>query len=349
MAEESPGDKTEAPSSRRLERAREDGDVPLSPELPALAVLVAAAVMLSMAAPGLGTLLVRRLGTMVEQAHLLDPTAALLAAAVLAATIAAPFLLATIGASAVATLLQTEFLLNTKVLKPDFTRLSPVKGLSRVFGLAALGNAAKSVIKVAVVGTTGWIVMADALPALEHAADWTAVALAAHATDLILRVMIAMLVAQALISVADILITRIRYVRRLRMNREDLRQEAKEMDGDPHVKARMRSIRLHRARRRMLAQVPKATVVITNPTHYAVALVYARDSDAAPRIVAKGVDSMAARIREAAANSGVPIVANPPLARALYPHQLDRAIPAEFFQPVAEIIAYVWRLRGRPA
>jgi len=350
VAEEtSPGDKTEPPSTRRLERAREDGDVPLSPELPALAVLAAAAVMLAMAAPGLATLLVRRLGSMVEQVHELDPTAALMAAVKLAAIMAAPFLLAAIGASALATLLQTEFLLNGKVLKPDFARLSLVQGLSRVFGLAALGNAAKSVVKVAVVGTAGWIIMADALPALEHAADWTAAALAAHATDLVLRVMIAMLVAQALISVADILITRIRYVRRLRMSREDLRQEAKEMDGDPLVKGRMRQIRLQRARRRMLAQVPKATVVITNPTHYAVALAYARDSDAAPRIVAKGVDSMAARIREAAADSGVPIVANPPLARALYPHKLDGAIPAEFFQPVAEIIAYVWRLRSRPA
>ncbi len=349
MAEESgPGDKTEAPSQRRLDRAREDGDVPLSPELPALAVMAAAAVMLAMAAPGLGTLLVRRLGTMVEQAHQLDPVAALKAAVTLAAAMAAPFLVATIAASALATLLQTEFLLNGKALKPDFGRLSPVKGLGRVFGVTALGNAAKSVVKVVVVGLAGWFVMASALPALEHAADWTAAALAAHATSLVLRVMIAMLIVQALISVADILITRFRYTRRLRMSREDLRQEAKEMDGDPHVKARMRSIRLQRARRRMMAEVPKATVVITNPTHYAVALAYARDSDAAPRIVAKGVDSMAARIREIAAENGVPIVANPPLARALYPHELERAIPAEFFQPVAEIIAYVWRLRSRP-
>ncbi len=332
MAEESgPGDKTEAPSQRRLDRAREDGDVPLSPELPALAVLAAAAVMLAMAAPGLGTVLVRRLGTMVEQAHHLDPISALKAAVTLAAAMAAPFLVATIAASALATLLQTEFLLNGKALKPNFGRLSPVKGLGRVFGVTALGNAAKSVVKVVVVGLAGWFVMASALPALEHAADWTAAALAAHATSLVLRVMIAMLIVQALISVADILITRFRYTRRLRMSREDLRQEAKEVDGDPHVKARMRSIRLQRARRRMMAEVPKATVVITNPTHYAVALAYARDSDAAPRIVAKGVDSMAARIREIAAENGVPIVANPPLARALYPHELERAIPAEFF------------------
>jgi flagellar biosynthetic protein FlhB len=283
---------------------------------------------------------------MVEQAHALDPHAALKSALALAAATAAPFLLAAIAASALATLLQTGLQMNTKAITPDPARLSPVRGLKRVFGIAALGNAAKSVVKVLVVGTAGWMVLSAALPALEHAADWTAAALAAEATMLVLRVMVAMLVAQALIAVADILVTRIRHFRRLRMTRQELRDEAKEMDGDPHVKARMRRIRLQRARRRMLAEVPKATVVITNPTHYAVALAYARDSDGAPRIVAKGVDSMAARIREMAAEHGVPVVANPPLARALYPHELDRAIPAEFFQPVAEIIAYVWRLKG---
>jgi flagellar biosynthetic protein FlhB len=156
-----------------------------------------------------------------------------------------------------------------------------------------------------------------------------------------------MLVAQGLIATADLLFTRIRHWRSLRMSRQDQRDESKEQEGDPHVKARLRSIRMQRARRRMMASVPKATVVITNPTHYAVALAYSRDSDAAPRIVAKGVDAMAARIREVATQNGVPLVANPPLARALYPHEIDKPIPAEFFQPVAEIIAYVWKLRGR--
>jgi len=133
----------------------------------------------------------------------------------------------------------------------------------------------------------------------------------------------------------------------LRMSRQDLRDEQKETDGDPKIKARIRQIRMQRARKRMMAAVPNATVVITNPTHYAVALAYDRAKNAAPRVVAKGVDSMAARIREVAEASRVPLVANPPLARALYQVEVDRDIPAEHYQAVAEIIAYVWRLGQR--
>ena len=130
------------------------------------------------------------------------------------------------------------------------------------------------------------------------------------------------------------------------MSREDLRQEAKEADGDPKVKGRLRQLRQARAKRRMLAQVAQATVVVTNPTHYAVALRYERGKAAAPRIVAKGVDEVAARIREAATKASVPLVPNPPLARALHGLPVDAEVPAEHFKAVAEIIAYVWRLRG---
>ena len=131
------------------------------------------------------------------------------------------------------------------------------------------------------------------------------------------------------------------------MSHHDIMEEQKETEGDPRVKARLRQIRMFRARKRMLAAVPKATVVITNPTHYAVALTYDRAKHAAPRVVAKGVDSLAARIRNAAEANGVPVVANPPLARALYRIEVDADIPAEHYQAVAEIIAYVLRL-GSP-
>jgi flagellar biosynthetic protein FlhB len=131
------------------------------------------------------------------------------------------------------------------------------------------------------------------------------------------------------------------------MSKEDVREELREMEGDPRIKARIKQIRTQRARRRMLAAVPKATVVITNPTHYAVALAYDRARNAAPTVVAKGVDSLAARIREVAEAHKVPLVANPPLAHALYRVEVDTEIPAEHYQAVAEIIAYVWRLGQR--
>ena len=153
--------------------------------------------------------------------------------------------------------------------------------------------------------------------------------------------------ALAVVAGADVVWVRWQHLRQLRMSREDLRQETRESEGDPHVKGRLRRLRESRARRRMLAEVPKAAVVVTNPTHYAVALAYEQGQAAAPRIVAKGVDAMAARIREAAAEHGVPLVPNPPLARALWRLEVDTEIPAEHWQAVAEIIAYVWRLRGR--
>ena len=131
------------------------------------------------------------------------------------------------------------------------------------------------------------------------------------------------------------------------MSRQEIKQELRESEGDPKIKARIRQIRQARARRRMLAAVPKAAVVITNPTHYAVALAYERGSKAAPRVVAKGVDSVAARIREVAQAARVPLVANPPLARALYPIELDQEIPAELYRAVAAVIAYIWRLDHR--
>jgi flagellar biosynthetic protein FlhB len=131
------------------------------------------------------------------------------------------------------------------------------------------------------------------------------------------------------------------------MTRQELREEVKESEGDPMIKGRIRSLRMARARRRMMAAVPKAAVVITNPTHYAVALAYDENSQAAPKVVAKGAEAVAARIRALAEESGVPLVSNPPLARALFKLELDTEIPAEHYQAVAEIIAYVWRLRGR--
>jgi flagellar biosynthetic protein FlhB len=157
------------------------------------------------------------------------------------------------------------------------------------------------------------------------------------------------LAAQAVIAAGDFFWVSLRHSRMLRMSRLDILEEQKETEGDPRVRARLRQIRMFRARKRMLAAVPKATVVITNPTHYAVALAYDREKHAAPRVVAKGVDTLAARIREVAEEHRVPVVANPPLARALYRVELDKDIPAEHYQAVAEIIAYVWRLGARYA
>jgi flagellar biosynthetic protein FlhB len=162
-----------------------------------------------------------------------------------------------------------------------------------------------------------------------------------------MNLFIAAMIAFAGIAVLDYLVVRFRHLHKLRMTRQELREEVKESEGDPMIKGRIRSLRMVRARRRMMAAVPKAAVVITNPTHFAVALAYDENSQAAPKVVAKGAEAVAARIRALAEESNVPLVSNPPLARALFKLELDTEIPAEHYQAVAEIIAYVWRLRGR--
>ena len=203
--------------------------------------------------------------------------------------------------------------------------------------------------KVAVIGIVLWRVMLADLPVLMLAPFGDPSQLLARAAGPVLHVLLVVLAAQAAIAVLDYVWVMLRHVRGLRMSRHDIQEEQKETEGDPRVKARLRQIRTIRARRRMLAAVPKATVVITNPTHYAVALAYDRAKHAAPRVVAKGVDSLAARIREVAEANRVPVVANPPLARALYRVEVDADIPAEHYQAVAEIIAYVWRLGAAAA
>jgi flagellar biosynthetic protein FlhB len=349
MAEAQDDDKTEPATPRRLQRAREDGQVAVSRELTTFAGL--AAVTLTLMVAGSDTLqsLIQRLSIFLARSHELVPAGPtvyrLAGSAWLNA--AAPFVLAALVAGAGAVLLQTRFLLNAKALRVDFARLNPRSGLKRLLGPEALIEAGKSVAKISVLGIVLWRVVLSDLPSLLMAPYGDPHQLLGRAVSPVLHVIMVVLIAQAVIAAIDFLWVSLRHARGLRMSRQDIIDEQKESEGDPRIKARIRQIRMARARRRMLAAVPKATVVITNPTHYAVALVYDRAKHAAPRVVAKGVDTLAARIREVAAENRVPVVANPPLARALYQVELDADIPAEHFQAVAEIIAYVWRL-GRP-
>jgi flagellar biosynthetic protein FlhB len=284
---------------------------------------------------------------MLAQAHATDPLAALRAASLAGLAAAAPFALAALLAGAASVLLQTGFLINANALQPDFARLSPLAGLRRVFGATTLIDTGKGLLKVFAAGAVLVMVLQGALPGLRTAMFWTAAGLLDHTVRLLLHVLLAVLAVQGAVTLLDVVRTQLKHAGDLRMSREDIRQEARDTEGDPQVKARLRQLRQQRSRQRMMAAVPKATVVVTNPTHYAIALIYDRSAGGAPRVVAKGVDTVAARIRAVAEENMVPMVANPPLARALYRVELDAEIPAEHFQAVAEIIAYIWRLRSR--
>jgi flagellar biosynthetic protein FlhB len=261
----------------------------------------------------------------------------------------APVAAAAAGGYAAATLLQTNFLLHGGALQPDLSRISPLAGFKRLFAMQALVQLLKSLAKLGVFAVCLWVGIRRALPTLPTLTLTQPQTLHRALLHAIGTMAMTMLGAQAAIAAADVLWERMSLARKLRMSRQEQKDEHKESDGNPQVKARLRQLARSRARKRMMTAVPKAAVVITNPTHFAVALAYERGTKGAPRLVAKGADEVAERIREIAREHRVPVVANPPLARALFRIEIDTEIPSEHFKAVAEIIAYVWRMRAKVA
>jgi flagellar biosynthetic protein FlhB len=337
-------DRSEAATPRRIDRARDQGQVALSREAVGFGALLLGSLAGLFALPPLGLELLKAMRALLERSHALGMSegAAVLGwpAAKLIGTVAAPV---AIGATA-ATLVQTRGLVSATPLTPRLDKINPLAGLKRLASAESLAEFLRSLLKLALVCTALWFAMGD-LDALQAALHMPAGAVLEAASRAVLRLMGAALAAFAAIALLDLLWVRFRHLQMLRMTRQELRDEAKESEGDPQLRARRRQIGESRARSRMMAEVPRAAVVITNPTHYAVALAYA-GGEAAPKVVAKGMDEMAARIRAAAEAARVPLVSNPPLARALHRLALGAEIPAEHYQAVAEIIAFVWRRRA---
>ena len=341
-------DRTEAPTARRMQKARDEGQAPVSREAVLLAGLGAIALSFMLLDGIAGRSLVRSLSVLLTQTRV-EPAALFREAGFTFLAAIAPFVLpAALGAVA-ATLAQTRLALRAKALHPDLSRLSPAKGLKRMFGSESLVETAKAIAKLLIVGGAIYYVLRQELPRLALLTGAPLTLLPGMLASVSIRLFLAAALAQIAIAAADVFWLWRQHLRQMRMSRTDIKDEQKETDGDPQIKMRIRRIRMRRARQRMMAEVPKATVVITNPTHYAVALTYDSEKSSVPILVAKGVDSMAARIRETATQHGVPIVANPPLARTLHQLPLNSQIPPELYKTVAELIAYVWRLNGRRA
>jgi flagellar biosynthetic protein FlhB len=344
--EESGQDKTEEATARRIEKAREEGQIVMSREVVGFVALGAALVGMMFGLPPLGYELMRGMRGVLENGHQLQ--VGLVATEMMRLGLLAVLpvmVMAMIGAIAGA-MLQSRGLVSAKGLKPQFSRLNPASGIKRLLGPEGGIEFLRTLIKLGVVGAALWWALGDPreLRAALSLGPGDLLRLMVSAS---MNLFIAAMIAFAGIAVLDYLVVRFRHLHKLRMTRQELREEVKESEGDPMIKGRIRSLRMARARRRMMAAVPKAAVVITNPTHYAIALAYDENSQAAPKVVAKGAEAVAARIRALAEESNVPLVSNPPLARALFKLELDTEIPAEHYQAVAEIIAYVWRLRGR--
>ncbi len=342
-------DRTEAPTARRLQRAQDEGEVPVSREAVLLAGLAATTVTLLLLNQGIGLNLVRSLSLILGHPglKLSEPIALYHEIAVGLISAIAPIVLPVAAAAVAATLAQTRFALRSSALHADFSRLSPRTGLRRMLGSQSLVELAKSLAKLLIIGGAISGVLVSVWPRLQMLPYAPLGLLPGLLMSVVIRLLLAVVLAQTVIAGADMFWLWRQHLRQLRMSRTDIKDETKETEGDPAIKMRLRRLRMRRARQRMLAAVPTATVVVTNPEHYAVALTYDTRKSSVPRLVAKGVDTLAARIRETAREHGVPIVANPPLARTLHELPLGSPIPPELYKVVAELIAYVWRLRGR--
>lgn len=348
--DQSAEDRTETATQKHVDQARDAGNVPVSREVTALASLGAVVVILSYQMPEMAQHAIPTLRGFISRAAdkaLLGEAGFRLAAGGLAGLIVPALLAAAVG-GAVAVLLQTNFLVHLGALEPKMSRVNPFAGLKRIFGPSGYVEFVKSVVKLSFVAAAIWMAIAGDLPGLLRLSFQNTHALLAIIIRLSYKILVVGLSVQAAVAAIDVGWVRFRYARNLRMSKQDIRDEAKDTEGNPQVKAKIRRIGIVRARQRMMSKVPTATVVITNPTHYAVALLYDRTVNPAPRIVAKGADEVAARIREVAQLHNVPMVANAPLARALYRLELDAEIPAEHYKAVAEVIAFVWRLRRSP-
>lgn len=347
-------DRTEEPSQRRLEQARERGQVAASREPGHVLLLGSGLVLLLWAGPWSADRLARALRSLLAAAGApaegdLPGSAELLSALGQASFVLLAWLLALFMAALAGPFLQGAIVWSTHPLFPKLERISPVAGIKRIFALSTLVEFAKGLLKLAIVAGVTFVVLRPLPSEVGRLVDLGPVELSRRLVDLAARLGGWVLAIVSLLAIVDSVWQRFDHRRRLRMTRQELKEELRESEGDPIVKQRLRQLRLERARRRMMAEVPKATVVVTNPTHYAVALRYDAARTPAPKVVAKGVDSLALAIRDLARRHGVPVVENPPLARALYAAlEPGDTIRPEHYKAVAELVAYVLRL-GRPA
>jgi flagellar biosynthetic protein FlhB len=351
MADENDSsDKTEHPTQKRLDDAHDRGDVAKSQEINTWFVIAGGTLVLSTFSGSIGGGIMVPLRNLIANSwmiHADGPGLLQLAQSlgyVLMATLGVPFLMLALAAIA-GNMIQHRLVWSGESLKPKFSKISPGAGAKRIFGKQAAANFGKGVFKVVALGAVMTAVLWPERHRLEAFVRFDPAALLGATTGLTVHLMTAVVAMLAAVAIADYLFQYRQWFERQKMSLQEMKEEFKQSEGDPHVKGRIRQLRQARMKKRMMAAVPKASVVITNPTHYSVALSYERGMSA-PVCVAKGVDTIALKIREVAGQHDIPIVENVPLARALYATvDIDDEIPVEHYHAVAEIIGYVMGLR----
>ena len=353
MAEDSDdSQKTEEPSWRKLDEARQKGQVPQSREVTSWFVIFGAAISLFIFAPGIGLAIRHTMTRFIEQAPVMhiDGTggAAIFASLAEVARAVVPPLALMMVAGIAGVVLQTGLLFAPDKLSFDIGHLSPLTGVKRMVSVRSFVEFLKGLLKMTIVGAVATYLLMPEVARLPLLPSMGVAAMAQEMQTLTVRLAIGVIAVLTAIAIADYTYQRISFRNSMRMSKQEMKEEYKQMEGNPFIKSKLRQIRTERARRRMMAAVPTASVVVTNPTHFAVALQYELNAAGAPRVVAKGADLIAAKIREIARQHSVPIVENPMVARALYATvEIDQEIPPEHYKAVAEIIGYVFRLKGK--
>lgn len=345
--------KTEEPTSKRLEDARSQGDVAKSADLSSIFALAAAVGVTMMTGPSMAGRMMMELRPFIEHPAQFDMSGlggiAVMKLALTAAMPAVTVLVAAGAAGAAGNLIQHGFLWTPAKLAPDLSKLNPLDGLKKMFNLDAMVQFGRSVAKLVGVAVICWMVLKPRAGAVPQLVGLDIAAILPVSIDAIQALAIAVLIVMGTLAGIDWFWTRFRWMQKMRMSREDVKQDHKDSDGDPHIKAKVRQLRMERSKKRMMQKVPTASVVVMNPTHYAVALRYEAGETPAPICVAKGLDSLALKIREVAEANNVPVVEDPPLARALYATvEVDESIPREHYQAVAKVIGFIMG-RRKPA
>ena len=351
MADENDtADKTEDPTQKRLDDAHERGDVAKSQEINTWFVIAGGTLVLSSFSGSIGDGILMPLRNLIAKSWMIHTDGASLLALtqslgyVLMAALGVPFLMLALAAIA-GNMVQHRLVWSAESLKPKFSKISPGAGAKRIFGKQAAANFGKGLFKLIALGAVMTAILWPERHRLEAFVRFDPAALLGATTGMTVHLMGAVVAMLAVVAIADYLFQYRQWFERQKMSLQEMKEEFKQSEGDPHIKGKLRQLRQARMKKRMMAAVPKASVVITNPTHYAVALAYERGMSA-PVCVAKGVDTIALKIREIAGQHDIPVVENVPLARALYATvEIDDEIPVEHYHAVAEIIGYEMGLK----
>jgi len=353
MAEEDDSQKTEDPTEKKLSRARSKGQVASSQEVKSWVVLLAGAAGIVFMSPYISAQVRRISLPYLENVHAIPADFGGMHAFMVQTFLDVGFALSPLFLLLVVfalggNVLQFGLLFAPEKVKPDFSKVSPLSGVKRLFSMRAVVEFLKGIMKLTIVATVSIGMTLPLLGDMTLMPGYSMAAIMDRIYNVSILIAAGTIAVMTAIAALDFMYQKYQFVKSMKMSKQEVKDEHKQSEGDPHVKARIRSLRQQRARERMMANVPNADVVITNPTHYAVALQYEIDDMSAPKLVAKGVDSLAFRIREVAEEHDIPIVENPPLARALHASvELDEEIPPEHFVAVAEVIGYVMRLKGK--